>query len=117
MESKFAKALFYSIERQSEPLDLIHTDICDLKFMQTRGGKKYFITFIDDCIRYCYIYLLRSKKKVLEDFELFKTKVENQLRKRIKEIRSKRGGEYDALVNKFCVEHKIIHETTIPYSA
>jgi hypothetical protein len=46
------------VQRSSEPLDLIHSDICDLKFVQIVGGKKYFITFIDDCTRYCYIYLL-----------------------------------------------------------
>ena len=68
-------------------------------------------------MRYFYVYLLKSKDEALEAFKLFKTEVENQLRKRIKEIISKRGGEYDALVNEFCAEHKIIHETTIPYSA
>ncbi|MFS7972447.1 putative ribosomal protein S11 [Helianthus anomalus] len=29
-------------------LDLIHTDVCDLKAVSTSGGNKYFITFIDD---------------------------------------------------------------------
>ena len=48
VEAKLTKASFYKIERSTEPLSLIHTDICDLKFVQTRGGKKYFITFIDD---------------------------------------------------------------------
>ena len=73
--------------------------------MQTRGSKKYFITFIDDCTRYCYVYLLRSKDEALEAFKLFKTEVENQLSKRIKEIRSDRGGDYDASFNEFCAEH------------
>jgi hypothetical protein len=47
---------FYSIVRSSEPLDLIHLGIDDLKFMQTRSRKKYYITFIDDYTRYCYTF-------------------------------------------------------------
>ncbi|CAL5339659.1 unnamed protein product [Camellia sinensis] len=34
VESKLTKASFKSIERNTEPLDLIHSDICDLKFVQ-----------------------------------------------------------------------------------
>ena len=51
VESKITRTSFQSIERNSEPLELIHSDICDLKFIQTRGGKKYFLTLIDDCTR------------------------------------------------------------------
>ena len=68
VESKLARTSFQSIERSSEPLELIHSNICDLKFIQTRGGKKYFLTLIDDCTRYCYVYLLRSKNEALEMF-------------------------------------------------
>ena len=50
VESKFSKPPFHSVDnRLSEPLDLIHTDICDMKLIPSRGGNKYFITFIDDC--------------------------------------------------------------------
>ena len=68
VESKLTRTSFQSIERSSEPLELIHSDICDLKFIQTRGGKKYFLTLIDDCTRYYYVYLLGSKDKALEMF-------------------------------------------------
>jgi hypothetical protein len=37
--------------------------------MQKRDGKKYYIIFIDDCTRYCYTYLFRSKDKALEVFK------------------------------------------------
>lgn len=52
--------------------------------MQTRGGKKYFITFIDDSTRYCTIYLLRSKDEAIEAFINFKAEAENQLDCKIK---------------------------------
>ena len=116
VESKLARTSFQSIERSSEPLELIHSDIYDLKFIQTRGGKKYFLTLIDDCTRYCYVYLLRSKDEALEMFKRFKNEVDNQLDRKIKVIRSDRGGEYEAPFGDFCSQHGIIHQTTAPYS-
>ena len=77
VESKLTKVHFHSVERSTEPLDLIHSDICDLKFVQTRGGKRYFITFIDDCTRYCYVYLLKSKDEAIDMFKHYKNEVEN----------------------------------------
>ena len=116
VESKLTRTSFQSIERSSEPLELIHSNICNLKFIQTRGGKKYFLTLIDDCTRYCYVYLLRSKDEALEMFQHFKNEVENQLDRKIKVIRSERGGEYEAPFGDFCSQHSIIHQTTTPYS-
>ncbi|KZV17034.1 hypothetical protein F511_34284 [Dorcoceras hygrometricum] len=116
VETKLAKAPFHSVTRSTKPLELIHTDVCDLKLVQSRGGKRYFITFIDDCTRYCYIYLLRSKDEAIEAFTKYKNEVENQLTSKIKMIRSDRGGEYVAPFEEFCSNSGIIHQTTAPYS-
>ncbi|XXG43377.1 hypothetical protein AAC387_Pa01g3427 [Persea americana] len=116
VEAKLTRISFQSIKRTSEPLQLIHSDICDLKFVQTKGGKKYFLTFIDDYTRYCYIYLLRSKDEALEMFKHYKNEVKNQLDKKINVIRSDRGGEYESPFGEFCSQHGIIHQTTAPYS-
>ena len=82
------KNSFHSIDRNTEPLGSIHSGLCDLKFMPTRGGKKYFITFIDDCTRHCYVYLLNSKDEVMNMFITYKAEVENQLNKNIKILKS-----------------------------
>ncbi|WZZ26370.1 hypothetical protein YC2023_009771 [Brassica napus] len=116
VQAKLTKTPSPRVERTNKPLDLIHTDLCDLKYIQTRGGKKYFVTFIDDCSKYCYVYLLHSKDETLEKFKEFKLEVENQLKTTIKVVRSDRGGEYDSPFNAFCKEHGIIHQTTAPYS-
>ena len=84
--------------------------------MQTRGGNKYSITFVDDSMKYCYVYLLKSKDEAIEKFALYKKEVENQLNRKIKVLRNDRGGEYDAPFGEFCVQHKIIHEVTAPHS-
>ena len=36
VESKLTRASFQNIERSTEPLELIHSDTCDLKYVQTR---------------------------------------------------------------------------------
>ena len=48
----------------------------------------------DDFSRYGYVFLIRHKSESLEKFKEFKNEVENQLGKRIKALRSDRGGEY-----------------------
>ena len=116
VEAKLTRSSFQSIERHTEPLDLIHNDICDLKLVETRGGNKYFITFVDDSTKYCYVYLLKSKGEAIENFVLYKKEVENQLEKKIKVLRSDRGREYESPFVDLCAQHGIIHETTAPYS-
>lgn len=51
------------------PLELIHGDICNLKFVQTKCGKKYFITIIDDCEKWCYVISLKNKDEALKVFK------------------------------------------------
>ena len=116
VEAKLTRSSFHSIERNSEPLDLIHTDVCDFNSIQSRGGNKYFITFIDDCTRFCYVYLMKNKDEAIEKFILYKNEVENQLNKRIKKLRSDRGGEYVFPFESLCEQNGIIHQTTAPYS-
>ena len=117
-ESKFARQSFKSVqERSNELLSLIHSDLCDFKAIPSRGGKNYFITFIDDCSKYCYVYLLHSKDEALNSFKTYKAEVENQLEKKIKVIRSDRGGEYEsAAFSNFCAQYGIVHQTTAPYT-
>ena len=87
-----------------ELLGLIHTDVCDLKYVQPPNANKYFITFIDDCIKYCYVYLLKSKNEVWDKYIPYKNEVENQLSKKIKVVWSDRGGEYESPFGGYCEE-------------
>ena len=63
------------------------------------------------------MYLLKTKDEALHYFKVYKAEVENQLDKKIKRLRSDRGGEYFS--NEFsevCTVYGIIHERTPPYS-
>ena len=104
-------------ERNLEPLELIHYDLCEMNGVLTKGGKRYFMTLIDDASRFCYVYLLQTKDEALDYFKIYKTEVENQLERKIKCLRSDRGGEYfPKIFDEFCEEHGIIHKRTPPYS-
>jgi transposase InsO family protein len=53
----------------------------------------------------------------LHYFKTYKAEAENQLERKIKRLRSNRGGEYFLSdFSDFCVEHGIIHERTSSYS-
>jgi transposase InsO family protein len=83
----------------------------------TKSGKRYFITFIDDCTKFCYVYLMKTKDEALHYFKIYKAEVENQIEKKVKRLRSDRGGEYFSNdFSEFCAVHGIIHERTPPYS-
>ena len=88
VEEKLIRSSFQTIERHTKTLDLIYSDVCDLKSNKKRDDNKYFITFVDDCTRFCYVYLLKSKDEDIEKFELYKKEVETQLNGKIKVIRS-----------------------------
>ena len=92
-KSKLVKKPFSSVSRDSNLLDLIHFDICELNRMLTHGGKRYFSTFVDDCNRILYVYLLKLKDEVFAMFKKYIAEVENQLEKKIKVLRSDRRGE------------------------
>jgi transposase InsO family protein len=103
--------------RNLAPLKLVHSDLCEMNGELTKGGKRYFMTFIDDCTIFCYVYLLKSKDEALRYFTTYKAEVENQFKRKIKRLRSDRGGEYFSNeFSEFCVEHGITHERTPPYS-
>ncbi len=59
-------------ERHLAPLELIHSDLCEMNGVLTKGGKKYFMTLIDDSTRYCYVYLLNTKDEALHYFKIYK---------------------------------------------
>lgn len=107
---------FGNVNRSSSTLlELIHIDICDLHGKLTRGGKRYFITYIDDFAKYASIYLLRIKEEALDKFKIFKAEVENVLNGKIKTLRNDRGGEYfNKYFDHFCED--IIHQSTSPYT-
>jgi hypothetical protein len=58
-------------------LKLIHSDEFGLVSVPSLGKSMYYVIFIDDFSRNTWIYFLRKKYEVFDQFEEFKDLVEN----------------------------------------
>jgi hypothetical protein len=65
--------------RDLAPLELIHSDLCETNGVLRKGGKRYFMTLIDDSTRHCYVYLLKSKDEALNFLKSIKLKPKTNL--------------------------------------
>ena len=95
-QAKISKKPHKSVIRDTEILELIHTDICELDGILTRNAHRYFITFIDDHSNYTFVYLMKTKDEAFDMFKIFLNEVENQFNRKIKRLRSDKGSEYDS---------------------
>ena len=77
-----------------EPLELVHSDVFGPVKQPSISGYRYMVTFIDDFSRYVWVYFLKEKSEVFEKFKEFQNTVENDIRKKIKCLRTDNGGEY-----------------------
>jgi transposase InsO family protein len=81
------------------------------------GGSKYFLLFTDDYSRMSWVYFLQSKGEAFKSFKVFKAFVEKQYEKKLKVLRTDRGGEFlsKEFIN-FCENEGIHRELTTPYT-
>lgn len=103
--------------RATQKLHLIHTDVCGPMKIASLSGNNYFILFIDDYTRLCWVYFIKFKSEVFTVFKEFKALVENQCNLTIKILRSDNGAEYSSsqFVD-FCKATGIEHQFTVPYT-
>jgi hypothetical protein len=59
------------VERASDLLGIIHTDVCGSMSIATHNDYRYFVTFTDDLSRYGYIYLMKHMSETFEKFKEF----------------------------------------------
>lgn len=99
------------------PFSLIHTDVWGPAPMPTQNGMRWFVTFVDDCTRMTWLYLLKHKSDVVKVFKCFQKMVEVQFQTCIKVVRSDNGGEYfQQELKDFMNSLGIIHQTSCPYT-
>ena len=82
------------MERATDLLEIIHTDVCGPMNIEARGRYHYFLIFTDDLSIYEYIYLMIHKSETFEKFKEFQSEVENHRNKKIKFLKSDCRGEY-----------------------
>ena len=103
--------------RTTRKLELVHSDVCGPMHTESFGGKKYFVTFIDDYTHCCAVYFLKYKSEVLEKFRDFEALVTNQSGLKIGTLRTDNGGEYVSGEFEAYLKSKgIHHQLTVPHS-
>jgi transposase InsO family protein len=79
--------------RSKTPFERIHSDLHEVPCL-TSSGYRYWLTFIDNCSRYAWIYLFKRKSEAFDAFKLFKVMVEKQYNAVIRFFHEDKGGEY-----------------------
>lgn len=81
------------------------------------GGGEYFVTFIDDCTRHVWVYILKHKDEVFSRFQERKAEVERSTGRQVKTLRSDNGGEYTSKeFTSYLAKEGIKHELMIPHT-
>ncbi|GKA22722.1 retrovirus-related pol polyprotein from transposon TNT 1-94 [Tanacetum coccineum] len=97
-------------------LELVHFDVWQASVLSL-GGAKYFVSFIDDYSRRCWVYPIKKKSDVFEVFKVYKARVELDSGKKIKCLRTDNGGEYTGdEFDTFCRQEGIKRQFTTAYT-
>ncbi|MCO5552239.1 hypothetical protein L7F22_005751 [Adiantum nelumboides] len=85
--------------------------------MPSVGNNLYFVTFIDDFSRFCWVYPLKEKSDVFAIFQHYVSMVENEIGCKVQTLRTDRGGEYmSGAFKDFLGKKGIKHQCTMPYT-
>ena len=61
--------------RATSIIDLIHSDVSRPIPTTSINGSRYFLNFIDECSRFCWVYFMKQKYEVFKTFKIFKALV------------------------------------------
>ena len=117
IKGKHKKSAFPSggSSRAKQPLDLVHSDLCGKINARSLGGAEYFLTFIDDCTHFTWVYMLKQKNEVFDCFLRWKALIEKSSGRKLKTIRTDNGGQYTSTAfEEYLTSEGIRHERTIP---
>ena len=70
-----------STKRSKNVLEYMHPDVWGPAPVESLGGARYFVTFIDDFSRKVWVFFLKHKSEVFEKFKSWKARVEKQTSK------------------------------------
>jgi transposase InsO family protein len=98
-------------------LDLVHYDVCGPMSSPSLSGFLYYVIFIDDYSRKCWIYFLKDKSDTFDKFKEYKSFIEKKTWKHIRILRTENGGEFESLqFEDFYKSTRIKRQLTVPYN-
>ena len=100
-----------------EPFDIVVSDVCGPIQVESVGGSKYFVTFIDVFTRYCKVYFIKNKSDVAGKVTEYIENVKTKFGRTPKTLRTDRGGEYmSGSVQEYLKKEGIEFQCTVGYS-
>ncbi|CAI5936643.1 unnamed protein product [Closterium sp. NIES-65] len=119
LTSKFSRFPFHSVEgKSSDPVELVHVDLVGPMKVKGDGGALYSMTMVDDNTRLTWSFPLAKKSDAARIIiEEWLPLVERESGKRVKAIRSDRGGEFlGAEFRSWLKRHGIKQQLTTAYT-
>jgi len=112
------KATFHEKDSHATTiLERIHTDVCGRFSVALTTKHRYYVIFVDDFSRKCWIFFMQKKSETYSKFYEFKALVEKESGKKVKALRSDNGGEYISDEFKdFCKVEGIRRELIAPHN-
>ncbi len=104
-------------KQSSRKLELVHSDVCGPIQIDSIGGNKYFVTFIDDYSHCVSVYFIKHKSEVPKKFQEFESIVTNETGQKIVKLRTDNGTEYlSTEFQEYLKSRGIQHELTVAYT-
>jgi hypothetical protein len=92
---KYVKSTFHEKENRALViLERTHIDVCGPLSIDSTTKHKYYVIFVDEFSRKCWILFMQKKDQTFSKLCEFKGLVEKESRKQVKDLRSDNGGEY-----------------------
>ena len=98
-----------------EVLELVHIDLYGPIEVQSYKGDKYIMLLVDDYSRMMTVMFLKHKSDAFQMFKWYVARVEKEIGKSLKCLRSDRGGEFTSNEFEiFCNDKGIKRQTLAP---
>lgn len=99
----------------TRPLELLHMDLCGPVRVQSRGGKKYILVFVDDFSRFTWNMFLRTKDETAKLLITFAKAIQLKVNCKIASIRYDHGTKFvNSQIEDFCAKNGIHHNFSAP---
>lgn len=104
-------------KESTEPLELVHMDVCGPMPVRSKGGSRCLATFLDDYSKLSVVQPIEKKSDVTSVTEHVFARVELQTRKKIKAVQTDWGGEYiNEGITEFLGKQGTVHRKMAGYS-
>lgn len=95
--------------------EFLHSDVNGPMSMETYGGNRWFVTFIDDATGITFVFFLKTKDEVFDKFKMVVNLIKTQLGREVKVLRTDNSREYvNGKMKTFIEDHGIEHQRTAP---